>query len=609
MNQLRFLDNKIRLKMIFEHLASKRIQGFVRRSMKRIQQKREKIRVRLLRSKMKAEIRKKKTAAKRIQDTFRWKRRQHFLLRLVRTNVPLSTVIKGVEKVKRKQAQRKKRKTTKKKEIDPTRWIECWDKVVKATFYYHLDEKLSVWDCPDFYLNEKVSLVSCSIRMEGMMYVFYSLTHSLSLTHTHTLDTNSYDNEDEPKEIWELQGTLRRGKTEFNPLKARVIAYVGDDVKEKMKEKEKRDSEPSTMARAPKKLTKEELYHRNKDNGGGGGGEGVGNTTSNNTKKEGTVEMKLYGEWRENGEITFTYLVRNAEYNARRRHRLRCANQCLSKWEYRLKGRVTQFKTFEGIWERRRVDDLETLKKGEEEENLLKIYTRGGRFCMKIVSSQELKENKKNKDKEENVEVLKLKLRKIFRDGKWITVNENGEIVVPEKLMEEKERLERERQDRNCTVCHKEVGVRLCHVCVYKDKEHHRYCLGCWDKRHRNVMHIYDALDPNECIECGGHAVLYCKQCEDQFCFKCWKNLHRAPGRRTHEIKRLSGERFVDDDVEGEDEKLKCGRCSSDNAVVVATRYCQNCKENFCELCFEFVHKKGKRKEHKFEGVNDFVIE
>ena len=93
---------------------------------------------------MKVEIRRKKAAAKRIQDTFRWKRRQRFLLRLVRSNIPLSTVIKGVEKTKRKDRKRTTRKTTKKKEIDPTRWIECWDKVANATFYYHLDEDLSV---------------------------------------------------------------------------------------------------------------------------------------------------------------------------------------------------------------------------------------------------------------------------------------------------------------------------------------------------------------------------------------------------------------------------------------------------------------------------------
>ena len=64
------------------------------------------------------------------------------LTRASRSNT--GTVIKGVEKTKRKDRKRTTRKTTKKKEIDPTRWIECWDKVANATFYYHLDEDLSV---------------------------------------------------------------------------------------------------------------------------------------------------------------------------------------------------------------------------------------------------------------------------------------------------------------------------------------------------------------------------------------------------------------------------------------------------------------------------------
>ena len=412
-----------------------------------------------------------------------------------------------------------------------------------------------------------------------------------------------YDVEDEPIEMWDIQGILKRGETEYCPIRARVSAYIGTDIKEKIKQKEQKEARIEMgMATAPKKLTKEERYHWNKNHL-------VGHDASSNgqVNKEGTIEMKLYGEWRESSEITFTYIVRNAEFDAKRRHRLRCSNKILSKWEYRLTGRVTQFKTFEGLWEKRKLYDNENREKADddEEERMRMIkYERAGRFWFKIVSSQETTEKKKLHDTngEEEKEV-KLKLRRVFRDGTWITVNEKGEVVVRQKLEEEKDRLEKERRDTSCTICHKVRAVRLCHTCIYKEKEYHRYCLGCWDKRHRNVMHVYDALDPNECVECGGHAVLYCKECEDQFCYQCFRNLHRAPGRRTHEVERLSSGRWVLS--EEEDEKINCGRCAKE----LANRYCKKCEENYCESCWHTVHRKGKRKGHECEGVNGFVIE
>ena len=94
-------------------------------------------------------------------------------------------------------------------------------------------------------MNSKVGLVPSMMRMEGLIY----------------------DVEDEPTEMWELQCSLTKGDTEFHPIRARVNAYIGKDIKEKIKEKEQKQAKVDMgMATAPKKLTKEERYHWNKNN-------------------------------------------------------------------------------------------------------------------------------------------------------------------------------------------------------------------------------------------------------------------------------------------------------------------------------------------------------
>ena len=35
----------------------------------------------------------------------------------------------------------------------------------------------------------------------------------------------------------------------------------------------------------------------------------------------------------------------------------------------------------------------------------------------------------------------------------------------------------------------------------------------------------------------------------------------------------------------------------------VARRRCRECRDNFCEACFEKMHKKGKRKDHNWVGI------
>ena len=42
-----------------------------------------------------------------------------------------------------------------------------------------------------------------------------------------------------------------------------------------------------------------------------------------------------------------------------------------------------------------------------------------------------------------------------------------------------------------------------------------------------------------------------------------------------------------------------CVECESK----VARRRCKECRDNFCETCFDKMHKKGRRKEHHWEAI------
>ena len=46
-----------------------------------------------------------------------------------------------------------------------------------------------------------------------------------------------------------------------------------------------------------------------------------------------------------------------------------------------------------------------------------------------------------------------------------------------------------------------------------------------------------------------------------------------------------------------------CCNCSSD---ILATKECADCDEFFCNVCFEFIHRNGKRRLHMFRPVYDF---
>merc|ERR1719504_343352 len=86
------------------------------------------------------------------------------------------------------------------------------------------------------------------------------------------------------------------------------------------------------------------------------------------------------------------------------------------------------------------------------------------------------------------------------------------------------------------------------------------------------------------CIECAEGkkkvAVLYCDVCQDMFCQVCFDRLHSKGRRQDH--KRTWTELGT------------CIECEGRMAVF----HCVQCQDAFCKVCFDRLHSKGRRQDH-----------
>ncbi|OMH83160.1 UPF0652 protein [Zancudomyces culisetae] len=67
-----------------------------------------------------------------------------------------------------------------------------------------------------------------------------------------------------------------------------------------------------------------------------------------------------------------------------------------------------------------------------------------------------------------------------------------------------------------------------------------------------------------------------------------------------------------EDDGQNEAPKGYCVECKDQRAVM----FCENCAEDFCEVCYTIIHRNGSRKKHVFvmlegskKGKDDVIME
>ena len=90
------------------------------------------------------------------------------------------------------------------------------------------------------------------------------------------------------------------------------------------------------------------------------------------------------------------------------------------------------------------------------------------------------------------------------------------------------------------------------------------------------------------CVNCETKkASLFCSQCDDSFCTKCYTLAHPKGGKREkHTFIRIGA--------------IDCEECGDTFAV----RYCVRCDGPFCITCWNSIHNRGNRTRHEYCRIN-----
>jgi len=88
------------------------------------------------------------------------------------------------------------------------------------------------------------------------------------------------------------------------------------------------------------------------------------------------------------------------------------------------------------------------------------------------------------------------------------------------------------------------------------------------------------------CVECEDKAATrFCEDCGDQFCTACFNIAHETGVRAQHTWIRLG--------------IIECAECEEK----AGTKWCRMCDDPFCEECWDDVHAKGRRQKHTFSQI------
>jgi len=130
------------------------------------------------------------------------------------------------------------------------------------------------------------------------------------------------------------------------------------------------------------------------------------------------------------------------------------------------------------------------------------------------------------------------------------------------------------------------------------------FCFKCYEEMHRRgqraghksmLINVSDGdiIEPQmRCEECGDNpAAFACDYCLDSFCVQCFWKCHFNGHRRTHTASKVCVTPL-------------CNQCAN----IRATVFCEQTQELMCTECFTMVHHKGNRMLHLFMDAMDLLV-
>lgn len=119
----------------------------------------------------------------------------------------------------------------------------------------------------------------------------------------------------------------------------------------------------------------------------------------------------------------------------------------------------------------------------------------------------------------------------------------SGRLISAWPDLDETAADDEEEDDELCCHCHKEEATRECHQCIVHGKRQ-KYCFGCFHMVHQRELEmrghsssIMDAAWRDKivrCIECKEQASTRCAECDDNYCDNCFERIHRKGNKRLH---------------------------------------------------------------------------
>jgi len=150
----------------------------------------------------------------------------------------------------------------------------------------------------------------------------------------------------------------------------------------------------------------------------------------------------------------------------------------------------------------------------------------------------------------------------------------------------------------------------LCSSCAVKKPQvfcancEDYFCFKCFEDMHRRgnrlqhksmLVNVSDGeiIEPQKrCEECEDNpAAFACDYCLDNYCVKCFWQCHVNGHRRRHTATKVNV-------------IPQCNQCQN----IRATVFCEQCQELMCTECFTMVHAKGNRMLHLFMDSMDLLV-
>lgn len=147
-----------------------------------------------------------------------------------------------------------------------------------------------------------------------------------------------------------------------------------------------------------------------------------------------------------------------------------------------------------------------------------------------------------------------------------------------------------------CQSCGVMQSTLKCNQCLMS------FCQACADALHKNALgprknHTFlTTACGSFCSTCAvKKPQVFCANCEDYFCFKCFADMHQRGNRLQHKSMLVS---VSDGDII--EPQKRCEECEDRPAAFA----CDYCLDNYCVQCFWKCHFNGHRRQHTASKVS-----